>query len=217
MVALPMKSEYGPTLGRLLAPRWNVAPRLARLAAITIGVGLVVVLIGAGLTLENARYSHGGPVPFSFAYRDLYRVPPEPGGYVKVESRWPNGELKYSYAVDPLRLPPYSGELTAEIPLFATSYVNALSRRYRDFALSGEGKSKINNTLTGYQVAYSAILDGEPVYGRDILMVPQGSGVRDGVVIRILAATSANVQVTSPREVAQTGILLRPLKTFSFT
>jgi hypothetical protein len=217
MVALPMKSEYGPTLGRLLAPRWNVAPRLARLAAITIGVGLVVVLIGAGLTLENARYSHGGPVPFSFAYRDLYRVPPEPGGYVKVESRWPNGELKYSYAVDPLRLPPYSGELTAEIPLFATSYANALSRRYRDFALSGEGKSKINNTLTGYQVAYSAILDGEPVYGRDILMVPQGSGVRDGVVIRILAATSANVQVTSPREVAQTGILLRPLKTFSFT
>jgi hypothetical protein len=217
MVALPMKPEYGPTLGRLLAPRWNVAPRLARLAVITIGVGLVVVLIGAGLTLENARYSHGGPVPFSFAYRDLYRVMPEPGGYVKVESRWPNGELKYSYAVDPLRLPPYSGELTAEIPLFATSYVKALSRRYRDFALSGEGKSKINNTLTGYQVAYSAVLDGEQVYGRDILMVPQGSGVRDGVVIRILAATSANVQVTSPREVAQTGILLRPLKTFSFS
>ncbi|HEY4916468.1 MAG TPA: hypothetical protein VIH92_06145 [Solirubrobacteraceae bacterium] len=217
MVALPMKPEYGPTLGRLLAPRWNVAPRLARLAVVTIGVGLVVVLIGAGLTLENAHYSHGGPVPFSFAYRDLYRVTPEPGGYVKVESRWPNGELKYSYAVDPLRLPPYSGELTAEIPLFATSYVNALSRRYRDFALSGEGKSKINNTLTGYQVAYSAVLDGEQVYGRDILMVPQGSGARDGVVIRILAATSANVQVTSPREVAETGILLRPLKTFSFS
>jgi hypothetical protein len=217
MVALPMKPEYGPTLGRLLAPRWSVAPRRVRLAAIAICVGLVVVLIGAGLTLENAHYSHGGPVPFSFAYRDLYRVTPEAGGYVKVESRWPNGELKYSYAVDPLRLPPYSGALTAEMPLFATSYVKALGRRYRDFALSGEGKSKINNTLTGYQVAYSAVLDGEQVYGRDILMVPEGSGVRDGVVIRILAATSANVQVTSPREVAQTGILLRPLKTFSFS
>jgi hypothetical protein len=217
MVALPMKPEYGPTLGRLLAPRWNVAPRLLRLAVITMGVGLVVVLIGAGLTLENAHYSHGAPVPFSFAYRGLYRVTPERGGYVKVESRWPNGELKYSYAVDPLRLPPYSGALTAEIPLFATSYVKALSRRYRDFALSGEGKSKINNTLTGYQVAYSAVLDGEQVYGRDILMVPEGSGVQDGVVIRILAAKSANVQVTSPREVAQTGILLRPLKTFSFS
>jgi hypothetical protein len=216
MVALPMKPEYGPTLGRLLAPRWNVASRLVRVAVVTAGVGLLAVLLGAGLTLENAHYSHGAPVPFSFAYRDLYRVAPEPGGYVRVQSDWPNGELKYSYAVDPLRLPPYSGELTAEIPLFATSYVRSLSGRYSDFALSGEGKSKINNTLTGYQVAYSAVLDGEQVYGRDILMVPAGSGVREGVVIRMLAAKSANAQVTSPREVAQTGILLRPLKTFSF-
>jgi hypothetical protein len=216
MVALPMKPEYGPTLGRLLAPRWNVASRLVRAAAIAAGVALLAVLIGAGLTLENAHYSHGGPVPFSFAYRDLYRVAPEPGGYVRVQSRWPNGELKYSYAVDPLRLPRYSGELTAEIPLFATGYVKTLSGRYSDFALIGEGKSKINNTLTGYQVAYSAVLDGEQMYGRDILMVPAGSGVRDGVVIRILAAKNANAQVTSPLEVAQTGILLRPLKTFSF-
>jgi hypothetical protein len=216
MVALPMKPEYGPTLGRLLAPRWNVASRLVRAGVIAAGVALLAVLIGAGLTLENAHYSHGGPVPFSFAYRDLYRVAPEPGGYVRVQSRWPNGELKYSYAVDPLRLPRYSGELTAEIPLFATGYVKTLSGRYSDFALIGEGKSKINNTLTGYQVAYSAVLDGEQMYGRDILMVPAGSGVRDGVVIRILAAKNANVQVTSPLEVAQTGILLRPLKTFSF-
>ena len=32
-VAVPMKSEYGPTLGRLLAPRWRAASRAARTAA----------------------------------------------------------------------------------------------------------------------------------------------------------------------------------------
>ncbi|MGH2864480.1 MAG: hypothetical protein ACRDJX_04430, partial [Solirubrobacteraceae bacterium] len=192
-------------------------PRSIRAAVIVAGVGLVALAVAAGLTLENAHYAHGAPVPFGFEYRDLYRVAPEPHGYVRVQSRWPNGELKYSYAVDPLRLPSHAGGLTAEMPLYATSYVKALSRRYSDFALSGEGRSRINNTLSGYQVAYSAVIDGEQMYGRDILMVPEGSGVRDGVVIRILAAKSANAQVTSPLEVAQAGILLRPLKTFSFS
>lgn len=216
MVALPMKREYGPTLGRLLEPRWSAASRLARLAVMGAGVGLVALLLAAGLTLENAHYSHGGPVPFSFSDRDLYRVAPEPGGYVRVQSHWPNGELKYSYAVDPLRLPAYSGALTGEMPLFATSYVRALRARSSDFALSGEGKSKINNTLTGYQVAYSAEVDGEEMYGRDVLMVPEGTGVREGVVIRMLTSKNASAQVTAPLEVAQTGVLLRPLKTFSF-
>jgi hypothetical protein len=216
MVALPMKPEYGPTLGRLLAPRWSVAARLTRVAVIAVGVGLVALLLAAGLTLENAHYSHGGPVPFSFSYRDLYRVAPEPGGYVRVQSRWPDGDLKYSYAVDPLRLPSYSGAVTGELPLFAERYVRALSGRYREFALRGEGKSKINNTLTGYQVAYSAEVEGEQMYGRDVLMVPEGEGVREGVVIRMLTAQDASKQVTSALEVAQTGVLLRPLKTFSF-
>ncbi len=52
-------------------------------------MALVAVLVGAFLTLENAHYSHGGRVPFSFSYRDLYRAAPDPGGYVKIESRWP--------------------------------------------------------------------------------------------------------------------------------
>jgi hypothetical protein len=216
MVALPMKPEYGPTLGRLLAPRWNVAARLTRVAVIVVVGGVVALLLAAGLTLENAHYSHGGSVPFSFSYRDLYRVAPEPGGYVRVQSRWPDGALKYSYAVDPLNLPRYSGAVTGKLPLFAAGYVHALSGHYSEFALRGEGKSKINNTLTGYQVAYSAEVEGEQMYGRDVLVVPQGEGVHEGVVIRMLSAQDASGQVVSALEVAQTGVLLRPLKTFSF-
>ena len=50
-----MKPEYGPTLGRLLSPRWRAASPLARGAVIAAGVGAA----GAGrrrvaLTLENA-------------------------------------------------------------------------------------------------------------------------------------------------------------------
>ncbi len=211
-----MKPEYGPTLGRLLAPRWRAASRPARAAAIAAGVALAVALLAAGLTLENASYSHGGPVPFSFSYRYLYRVAPDPGGYVKVQSRWTDGALKYSYAVDPLRLPPYSGGLSGELPIYAAGYIRTLASRHPDFALRGEGKSRISNTLTGYQIAYSAQVEGQEMYVREVLLLPERAGVREGVDVVMLTSPTASSQVTGPLEVGATGVLLRPLKTFSF-
>jgi hypothetical protein len=213
---VPMKREYGPTLGRLLAPRWHAVSRGVRMAVIGAGVALVVAVVAAGLTLENARYSHGGPVPFSFSYKGLYKATPDPGGYVKVQSRYPDGALKYSFAVDPLRLPPYSGELFGELPLYAASYATVLSHRYQGFVLQGEGKTKVNTNLIGYDVLYTAEVDGEKMYGRDVFMLPSRAGVREGVDIVMLTSTTASKEVTSPLEVAATGVLLRPLKSFSF-
>ena len=82
MAAVPMKPEYGPTLGRLLSPRWNAAPRLARMSVIGAAAALMALLLATGLTLENAHYAHGGPVPISFSYRGLYRVATERWGYL---------------------------------------------------------------------------------------------------------------------------------------
>ena len=211
-----MKSEYGPTLGRLLAPRWQAASRTARVCVVAGACGLLAVLVALGLTLENAHYSHGAPVPFSFSYRDLHRVAPDPGGYVKVQAHSADGALKYSYAVDPLRLPPYSGELFGELPIYATGYARELARRYSDFVLRGEGKTRVNVNLTGYQVLYTAQIQGREVFGRDVLLLPGRRGVREGVDIVMLTSATATMQITSPLEVAGTGVLLRPLKTFSF-
>ncbi len=216
MAAAAMKPEYGPTLGRLLAPRWHAASRLARTAAIVAGVAAVVALVAVALTLENATYSHGGSVPFSFSYRDLYRVAPDPGGYVKIQSRWPDGALKYSYAVDPLLLPAYSGELTAEMPLYATGFIRAFGRRYVDFEFRGEGKTKVSNTLTGYEVLFTADVEGQTMYGRAVLLLPPRARARAGVVAVMLTASTASAQIVSPVEVGTTGVLLKPLKTFTF-
>jgi hypothetical protein len=215
MVAVPMKPEYGPTLGRLLSPRWRAASRPVRAAVIAAGLGLLALLLGAALTLENATYSHGGKVSFSFAYRSLYRVAPDPGGYVKVERHRADGELEDSYAVEPLRLPPYSGELSGELPLYASGYIRALAQRHAGFVLRGEGKTRVN-TVPAYQVLYTAIVDGRPMFGRDVLLLPERRGAREGVEIVMLTSPTANAQVDSPLEVAGTGVLLRPLKTFSF-
>jgi hypothetical protein len=212
-----MKSEYGPTLGRLLAPRWHAAARWTRLAVIAAGVALVALAAGLALTLENARYTHGGKVPFGFEYRGLYRVAPDPGALVKVDSRDSQGALNYSYEVYPLQLPPYGIGLWGELPLYSASYIATLARTLPEFVLIGEGKTKITNTMTGYDVLYTTEVDGREMYGRNVMLLPdERDGVREGVVVAMLNAEEANAQVKSPSEVASTGVLLRPLKTFTF-
>jgi hypothetical protein len=216
MAAVPMKSEYGPTLGRLLEPRWRAASRGARSVLIVAIVALVALVVSVALTFENSHYSHGGPVRFGFSYRSLYRTTPDPGGYVRVQAHGPGGALRYSFAVDPLQLPPYSGEVFGELPIYASEYIRQLAKSYKGFVLRGEGKSRVNVNLTGYQVLYTADLDGQEVYGRNVMLLPHGTSVRKGVVVVMLTSSTASANISSPLEVAGSGVLLRPLKTFSF-
>jgi len=211
--SVPLKPQYGPTLGRLLAPRWHAAPRAARAAVIAAAVGLVALAIGAFLTLEPARISHGGAVPFHFSYRGLYRTDPAPGQLVRIERR-AHGRLEDSFAVAPLRLPPYSGALSAELPLYASGYIEGLSRKYSGFVLRGEGKTRVN-TVPAYNVLYTAMIEGRELYGRDVLLLAERQGARNGVAIELLTSPSANSKVTSPLEVASAGVLEKPLRTFT--
>jgi hypothetical protein len=214
MATVPLKPEYGPTLGQLLSPRWRAASAAVRAAVIACGVALVALVVTAVLTFEDATFSHGGPVPFSFGYRSLYKTAPDPGGYVKVQHRR-DGRLEDSFAVEPLALPSYSGELSGELPLYAAGYIRGLSRRYAGFVLRGEGKTRVN-TVPGYNILYTAVVEGRRMYGRDVLLLPERSGVREGVDIVMLTSPTASSRVTSPLEVASAGILERPLKTFTF-
>src|SRR6202034_3982543 len=107
MATIPLQPQYGPTLGTLLAPRWHAAPRAARGGARAAGAGIVVLAVAAALALWPATYSHGGAAPFHFSYRGLYRTTPEPGQFVRIVRR-SGGRLEDSFAVAPLRLPPYS-------------------------------------------------------------------------------------------------------------
>jgi hypothetical protein len=216
VAAVPIKPRYGPTLGRLLSPRWRAASALARAGVIGACAGAIAVIVGAVLTLENATYSHAGRVPFGFSYRGLYRVRPDPGGYVKVQRHRADGTLEDSFAVEPLTLPPYSGSLSGELPLYAAGHIRSLAGREAGFVLRGEGKTRVN-TVPAYQVLYTAQVEGRTMWGRDVLLLPERPGVREGVDIVMLTSPTANVQITSPLEVASAGVLLRPLKTFSFS
>jgi hypothetical protein len=215
MASIPIKPQYGPTLPSLLAPSWRASSRAVRAAAVAFGVVLAALIAGAVLTLLNASYGHGESRPFHFSYRGLYRTTPEPGGFVRLQAHSPSGKLEYSFAVNPLELPPYRGSVLAEVPLYASGYVRELARRYPDFVLRGEGKARLSSTLGGYQVAYTTTIAGRPMLGRNVLLLHERPAQRSGLEIVMLTAVGANPQIKEPFEVGSTGILLRPLKTFA--
>jgi hypothetical protein len=214
MVAVPIKPEYGPTLGRLLSPRWRAASPLTRGLVRLLVLGVIAGGIGVFLTLANAHYSHGGRVPFSFNYRGIDRVAPAPGEWVRLERRAADGRLEDSFSVRPLVLPRYAGSLTGVQALYAASYIRALRSRDADFVLRGEGKTRVN-AVPAYQVVYTTQVAGHTMFGRDVLLVAQRPGAREGANIVMLSSPTANVRVTSPLEVASAGVLLKPLKTFT--
>jgi hypothetical protein len=218
MPAVPLKHEYGPTLGEILAPRWRRASPVARGLWVATLALVLAVLAGAALTLASPTISMGSPVPFSFSYGGLYRTSPGPGWYAKVE-RVTDGRLEDSFAVGPLTLPSYGGELGAALALYATSDIPRLATGASDlrgFALRGEGKTQIDSVsdYATYNIFYTATLDGREMYGREILLLPERPGARRGVTISMLTAATGNRQVTSPLDVGIKGALEEPLSTF---
>ncbi len=211
MASVPLKPQYGPTLGALLAPRWQAARAAWRAVAVGSGVVVLALMGYVALNLLDASYSHGAPVPFSFKYKGLYKTAPDPGGYVKV-TRQSDGRLQDSYAVAPLRLEAYKGSVSGALPVAAAAYVPTLAHRFAGFRFEGEGKTRISSTLGGYEVLYSASIDGRPMHGRDVMLLPERAGAREGVVVEMLSAEA----VTVSEPVASSGVLEVPLKSFSF-
>jgi hypothetical protein len=215
VAAIPVKPEYGPTLGKMLEPRWRRSGRGAKAAILAGGLAVLILIAAAVLTLEPARLSHGGSLPFSFTYSGLYREAPEPAGYARVAAHYPDGSIKYSFAVNPLVLPPYEGEASGAVPVYATGYWRHVEQRFPGLQRTGEGKTRVNK-VPAYQVLYKVRIDGREMYGRNVLLAPERPGARRGVEIVMLTAAGASSEVKEPSEVASGGVLLRPLKTFSF-
>jgi hypothetical protein len=226
---LPLKEEYGPSLGQLLAPRWRGARRWVRWSALAAGLGIVAVVVALVLALQSATISQRGSVPFSFSYKGMYKTSPDPGGYAKVERR-EHGQLTDSFAVEPLALPAYPGSVTGEFPLHARGYVRALAARYPRFELVGEGPVRTNafgsweelppSTIyyhvPTYTIAFKALVEGHWMYGRDVWLVPHKAGARDGVDLRMLTSAGAHGHASSPLSVGTVGVLSRPMRSFSF-
>ena len=220
MPSIPLRREYAPTLGELLAPRWRAASHVRRVAVIAAGVAVLAVATAVVLTLIDSTYSRGGPVPFHFRYRSLSRRPAHPGEYVRLEGAGAHGSLENVFAVGPLALPAYAGLVNGYLPVYATGFIAGLAQKYPDFRLIGEGEERLNvtsgaNNQSGYEIDFTTRPGGELVDGRVVLLVaPHGDG-RRGLVVTMLEHANSTVDKAHP--VGSEGVLNLPFGTLTFS
>jgi hypothetical protein len=183
--ATPPGPDFGPTLPALLRGRFGIRERVSALVAIGIlaAIGLTA-LVHSYATAPTHLVYRGGPT-FNLQYprHVLRRVTPGPGELVRLEAR--RKRLLVSITVLPLHLAAYRGNVTAGLlPVYEDSYARSLRRSQPGFLQSDEGSARVND-VPGYQIGFRSGPPGHFTWGRDMLLLPQDVGVRDGVVLRL--------------------------------
>ncbi len=224
MPALPLKSEYRPTLGELLAPRWRRASLRGAHAVGRGGVALAVAAIaGAALTLASPTVSHGGPVPFSFSYGGAPPHRPAPGvvreGAARAEAGW-----RTPSRWGPSCCPPTAGRSARRWRCTQRGYIPRLAARPPGPTPGADGvraaragqhadRRRLHATPPTTSSTPPASRAGDVRAQRPA--APRSAGRARGLQIAMLTTVAGNRQVTSPLDVGVKGALEEPLGTFA--
>ena len=210
-----VREEFGPTLPELVGARLHVAVRTVWRALAA--AGLVVVLVLAWLLFVRDTPGQAGvvvrePVTYNLIYTDaLKRVAPRTGETLRLQSR---AGPPQSLAVRPLRLAPYTGDVSAALTLLSARLIQQMSATYEGFLWRGDGRVNINKQ-PGYQIVFQARVGGHTTYGKRVLLVAgPDPPPRAGLDITMLAERSPAVPKADA--VAATGALKTPYRSLRF-
>jgi hypothetical protein len=221
--------EHRPTLADLARPRLARLPRWARWALAAVAGVLILALAWRALAGGDGgtHYVHRTPVVFNFRYGgDIRRAAPHPPEIVRLE-RERRGLFLDSFAVEPHALPGFPGNVSGLLPAYADREIAALRRRFREFELTKEGKSRVNQ-VPGYEVQFRARQGARRLFGRLVLLPAPAPGedlanptgelenarARHGVRILMLATPASGV--VRPRDVGAHGPLKTAFRSFRF-
>jgi hypothetical protein len=211
--APPVQPRYGPTLPELLAPR--VRPgRLGAAVLVLLAIVLAAVAYKMLKPAGGTRVVVRGPATFNFRYPGaLHRVPPRAGELARIEGRDKTGLFLYSFAVRPVRLPAYRGQVSAALPAFATVFEQSLAKRFNSFQVVEEDRQRVVNEVA-YAILFTAKLGNRNLKGRDVLLPNPKPGSRVGVELELVSTWAGGNGI--PQSVGNTGPLAVPFHTFRF-
>jgi hypothetical protein len=166
-----VREEFGPTLPELLGERLRVPVRTIWRVVATAGV-LVVLVLAWLVFLRDTPGQAGvvvrGPVTYNLIYTDaLRRVAPRSGESLRLQSK---AGPPQSFAVRPLRLAPYKGDVSAALTLLSARLIREMEAQYPGFSWRGDGRVNVNQQ-PGYQIVFQARIGGHTTYGKRVLLV----------------------------------------------
>ena len=166
--------QYGPTLPEIARRRFGLRERttavLLLVLAALIALGLFVVRPQVD---PLAKYVHHGDPTFNLLYRRsaLHKVPPQESELVRLQGQ--RGRLTTTIAVEPLKLPPATGDIAhGALPAFASRHIEELRAGDDTFQLVAEGRARVNGA-PGYEVRFRTGPPGKQTFGNDLLILPK--------------------------------------------
>jgi hypothetical protein len=192
-----VRPEFGPTLPALLRSRAGLpAPVTIALVAVLVALaGLAAVAVRPGRDDGDQLVFEGEPV-FNVLYAPdaLHRAAERPGELLRLEGT--RGPQSVSVTVRPLALPAFDGDVShAQLPVYATSHIDALRAGLDGFRLTGEGRARVNDA-PGYEVTFTYGPPQARTFGSDVLVVPSEDDAAGAVLL------SLRRQVTGPLDEA---------------
>jgi hypothetical protein len=210
-----VREEFGPTLPELVGARLHVPPRT--LWRVLAAAGAVVLLVLVWLAFLRGTPGQAGvvvrqPVAFNLIYTDaLQRAAPRDGEMLRLRSR---AGAAQSFAVRPLRLGAYKGDVSAALTLLSARLIRQMSAAYPGFLWRGDGRVNINKQ-PGYQIVFQARVGGHTTYGKRVLLVAAPDPPpREGLDITMLSERSPATPKADA--VAANGPLKTPLRSLRF-
>ena len=210
-----VREEFGPTLPELVGARLHVQPRTVWRVLAAAGAVVVLVLVWLAFlrgTPGQAAVVVREPVAFNLIHTDaLQRAAPRGGEMLLLRSR---AGAAQSFAVRPLRLAPYKGDVSATLTVLSARLIRQMSATYPGFLWRGDGRVNINKQ-PGYQIVFQARVGGHTTYGKRVLLVAgPDPPPREGLDITMLSERSPATPKADA--VAANGPLKTPLRSLRF-
>ena len=210
-----VREEFGPTLPEVLGERLRVSART--IWRVLAGVGVLVVLVLIWLAFVRGTPGQAGvvvrgPVTFNLIYTDaLHKVAPRKGEALRLQT---TAGPPQSFAVRPLRLAPYKGDVSAALTLLSARLIREMSAQYPGFLWRGDGRVNINKQ-PGYQIVFQASVGGHTTYGKRVLLV-SGPDPPPSTGLDITMLSERSPAIPRADAVAANGPLKTPFRSLRF-
>ena len=186
----------------------SAKPRIAAIALLAALALAAVVLLVRGATEDGVRIVVEKPLAFNLRYpTSMHKLAPKTGEYLHLRRKGLD-----EFIVEPLRLPPYKGDVGGALPIQASREIAALKQRFPDLDPVEEGKTRINR-VAGYSLVFRASRTPR-LYGRLVLLPQAAPGALDGVKLLLLATPKGGAD--KARDVGTRGELKTPYRSFRF-
>jgi hypothetical protein len=180
-----------------------------------LGALVVLVLIWLAFvrgTPGQAGVVVRGPVTFNLIYTDaLHKVAPRDGESLRLQTA--TGPPQ-SFAVRPLRLAPYKGDVSADLTLLSAGLIRQMAAQYPGFLWRGDGRVNINKQ-PGYQIVFQARVGGHTTYGKRVLLV-SGPDPPPSTGLDITMLSERSAAIPRADAVAANGPLKTPFRSVRF-